>query len=117
MTGTGAADLPKVARAPIVGAQRPAGLQRLRHHLLDPLAADRISEERGAEQAVGQAGVEGGGDKRIAAGRRRAATLGEIGAFDPIDNDGHPILLKRMNGISEFLWNLIERHVTAQGHR
>ena len=60
MTGTGAADLAEVARGPIVGAQRPAGLKRLRHHLLDPLAADRISEERGAEQAVGQAGDEGG---------------------------------------------------------
>ena len=59
--GTRAADQPEVARAPIVGAQRPAGLKRLRHHLLDPLAADRISEERGAEQAVGQAGDEGRG--------------------------------------------------------
>ena len=71
MTGTGAADLAEVARAPIVGAQRPAGLKRLRHHLLDPLAADRISEVRDAEQAVGQAGDEGDGRKRIAAGRRR----------------------------------------------
>ena len=61
VTGTGAADLPKVARAPIVGAQRPAGLKRQRHHLPDPLAADRISEERGAEEALGQAGDEGGG--------------------------------------------------------
>ena len=60
VTGTGAADLAEVARAPIVGAQRPAGLKRQRHHLLDPLGADRISEERGAEQAVGQAGDEGG---------------------------------------------------------
>ena len=61
VTGTGAADLPEVVRAPIVGAQRPAGLKRRRHHLLDPLAADRIAEERGAEQAVGQAGDERGG--------------------------------------------------------
>ena len=59
MTGTGAADLAEVARAPIVGAQRPAGLKRPRHHLLDPLAADRMAEERGAEQAMGQAGDEG----------------------------------------------------------
>ena len=59
--GTGAADLPEVARAPIVGAQHPAGLKRLRHHLLDPPAADRIADERGADQAVGQAGDEGGG--------------------------------------------------------
>ena len=58
-----AADLPEVARAPIVGAQRPAGLKRLRHHLLDPLAADRMAEERGAEQAVGQAGDEGVGSR------------------------------------------------------
>ena len=61
VTGTGAADLPEVARAPIVGAQRPAGLKRLRHHLLHAVAADRISEERGAEQAMGQAGDEGHG--------------------------------------------------------
>ena len=60
MTGTGAADPPEVARGPIVGAQRPLRLKRLRHHLLDPLAADRSAAERGAEQAVGQAGDWGG---------------------------------------------------------
>ena len=32
-------DLLQIARPPIVGAQRPLRLQRLRHHLLDQLAA------------------------------------------------------------------------------
>ena len=43
----------QIARPPIVRAQRPLRLQRLRHHLLDQLATDRVAEERGAEQAVG----------------------------------------------------------------
>ena len=71
----GAADLPEVARAPIVGAQRPAGLKRQRHHLLDPLAADRISEEQGAEQAVGQAGDEGGGHSPVRTALCLASTV------------------------------------------
>ena len=52
-------DLGQVASSPIPRAQRPLGLERHRHHLLDPLAADRVAEERGAEQAVGQAGGDG----------------------------------------------------------
>jgi len=50
----------QIARRPVVRTQRPLRLKRLRHHLLDQLATDDIAEERGAEQAVGQAGDEGG---------------------------------------------------------
>ena len=61
------ANLLQIARPPIAGAQRPLRLQRLRHHLLDQLTADRVAEERGAEQAVGQVGDEGGGHSASAA--------------------------------------------------
>ena len=39
----------QVASPPIPSAQRPLRLQRHRHHLLDKLAADRITKERCAE--------------------------------------------------------------------
>ena len=51
--------LAQIARPPVIRAQLPLRLQRLRHHLLDELATDGVAEERGAEQAVGQAGDEG----------------------------------------------------------
>lgn len=72
------AHLLQIARPPIVRAQGPIGLQRLRHHLLDQLAADGVAEERGAEQAVGQAGDEGGmhlGDCSLIAGGRQALLI------------------------------------------
>ena len=43
----------QVERRPVAGAQLPLGLKRHRHHLLDQLAADRVKDERGAEEAVG----------------------------------------------------------------
>ena len=46
-----AVGLLQVKRRPVPGAQLPLRLKRHRHHLLDQLAADRIAEERGAEQA------------------------------------------------------------------
>ena len=48
-------DLGEIESLPVPRAQRPFGLQRQRHYLLNPLAADRISEEWCAEEAVGQA--------------------------------------------------------------
>ena len=46
-------ELGQVAGPPIPRAQRPLGLQRHRHHLLDPLAADRVAKERCTEQSAG----------------------------------------------------------------
>lgn len=43
----------QVERRPVPGAQLPLRLKRHRHHLLDQLAADRVADERGAEEALG----------------------------------------------------------------
>ena len=75
--------LPQIARPPIVRAQHPVRLQRLRHHLLDQLATNRVAEERGAEQAVGQAGDEGGGHLASAARRRMTVKRNEICIVSP----------------------------------
>ena len=48
-----AVGLLKVARSPVPGAQLPLRLKRHRHHLLDQLAADRVADELGAEEALG----------------------------------------------------------------
>ena len=48
-----AVGLLQVERRPVPGAQQPLRLKRHRHHLLDQLAADRVKDERGAEEAVG----------------------------------------------------------------
>jgi hypothetical protein len=48
-----AAGLLQVKRRPVPGAQPPFGLKRHRHHLLDQFAADRVADERGAEESLG----------------------------------------------------------------
>ena len=40
-------------RRPVPGAHPSLGLKRHRDHLLDQFAADRVADERGAEEAVG----------------------------------------------------------------
>ena len=54
-----AVGLLQVKRRPVPGAQPPLRLKRHRHHLLDQLAADRVKDERGAEEALGQASGDG----------------------------------------------------------
>lgn len=53
--------LAKVERRPIDGAMIPLGLKRPGRHLLDDLAAEAVEEDRGAEEATGEAGNGGGG--------------------------------------------------------
>lgn len=48
-----AVGLLQVERRPVPGAQLPLRLKRHRHHLLGRLAADRVKDERGAEEALG----------------------------------------------------------------
>ena len=48
-----AVGLLQVTRSPVPGAQLPLRLKRQRHHLLDQLPADRVADERGAEEAPG----------------------------------------------------------------
>lgn len=52
--------LEKVERRSIARAMIPLGLERHGHHLLDHLAAQAVEEDRGAEEAAGEAGNEGG---------------------------------------------------------
>ena len=48
-----AVGLLQVERRPVPGAQLPLRLKRHHDHLLDQLAADRVKDERGAEEALG----------------------------------------------------------------
>lgn len=54
----------------VAGAMIPLGLEHHGHHLLDNFAAQAVEEDRGAEEAAGEAGDEGGRIHRALGSRR-----------------------------------------------